>query len=308
MKRIPYQLIKDYGIVCLFYICALIFLRPSFFGEYKIDESLIVVAIVHLGVLLIVQCISECIITFLFRSPFSYGDALMTRLHHFSLCGFVGIPVLMALVTQANAIMMHGIEHAEYAWHDAEGHFTWEWMLLSRSSCAVASFVIAIAMTALSEVRQMRYVLNELFQINQMLDAEQKSLRSRLPEDNVTDEIILHGDNRDALVVNPQDIVYVESVANYLNIVYFNDDDLRNKRLRSSLRDIEEALEAFPFMVRTHRAFLVNIHFITQVSGNSTGMKVSLFGCDKVIPVSRSNIGDFKKIIAEKMLQKTDNL
>lgn len=302
MKRIPLQLIKDYGIVCLCYICALIFLRPAFFGEYKIDESLVVVAIVHLVVLLIVQCINECIIIFLLKRTFSYGDALMTRLQHFSLCGAVGIPVMMVLLTQANVIMMHGFEHADYAWHDKDGNFTFEWMLMSRSSCAVSSFVITIAMTALSELRQMRYVLQELLQINQMLETEQSVLRSRLPKDNVTDKIILHGDNRDSLVVNPQDIVYVESIANYLNIVYFNDADLCNKRLRSSLRDIEKALEEFPFMVRTHRAFLVNIQFITEVSGNSASMKASLFGCDKVIPVSRSNIGEFKKIISEKKI------
>lgn len=302
MNRIPFQLIKDYGIVCLTYVCTLLFLRPAFFGEYKITESLMVVAVVHTIVLFLVVAICESVVTFLLRRPFSYNDDLETRLQHFCLCGFVCIPILMVLLTQANVIMMHGIEHADYAWYDKDGNFTFEWMLMSRSSCVVASFIITIAMTALSELRQMRYVLRELLQINQMLETEQSALRSRLSKDNVTDKIILHGDNRDSLVVNPQDIVYVESIANYLNIVYFNDADLCNKRLRSSLRDIEDALEAFPFMVRTHRAFLVNIHFITQVTGNSAGMKVSLFSCDKVIPVSRSNIVEFKKRISEKIL------
>lgn len=302
MNKIPLQLIKDYGIVCLSYICVLLFLRPTFFGEYMITESLMVVAVVHTIALFIVVGISESIITFVFKTPFSYSDALLTRLQHFALCGAVGVPVLMVLLTQANVIMMHGIEHADYAWHDKNGNFTLEWMLMSRSSCAVASFVIAMAMTALSELRQMRYVLRELLQINQMLETEQSALCSRLPKDSVTDKIILHGDNRDSLAVNPQDIVYVESIANYLNIVYFNDADLCSKRLRSSLRDVEGALEAFPFMVRIHRAFLVNIHFITQVTGNSAGMKVSLFSCDKVLPVSRSNIGEFNKRISEKIL------
>ena len=300
MKKIPLQLIKDYGIMCVLYIAILLFLRPAFFGEYKITESLVLVAVVHTLVLLLVFAIGESIVTFVFKSPFSYSDAFVTRLQHFVLCGAVSIPVMMILLTQANSIMMHGIEHADYAWLDDDGHFTLEWCMMSRSSCAVASFVIAIAMTALSEVHQMRYALQELLQINQLLEMEQKALRSRLPKDNVTDKIILHGDSRDSLIVNPQDIVYVESIANYLNIVYFNDADLCNKRLRSSLRDVEEALEAFPFMVRTHRAFLVNIHFITQVTGNSAGMKVSLFSCDKVIPVSRSNIYDFKRKISGK--------
>lgn len=266
-----------------------------------------VVAVVHLIVLLLVFGIGECTITFLFKKPFSYGDAFLTRLQHFSLCGLVCIPIMMGVLTQANVIMMHGIEHAEYAWYDEEGNFTLKYLLMIRSSCAVASMVIAIAMTALSELRQMRYVLQELFQINQLLEMEQKHLRSRLPKDNVTDKIILHGDNRDSLIVNPLDIVYVESIANYLNIIYFNYADLCNKRLRSSLHEVEEALDAFPFMVRTHRAFLVNINFVTDVTGNSAGMKVSLFSCDKVIPVSRSNIEEFKKKITGKMLYTNEN-
>lgn len=302
MNKIPLQLIKDYGIVCLSYICALLILRPAFFGEYNITESLMVVAVVHLIVLLLVVGIGESIATFLCKTPFSYSDPLVTRLQHFAFCGVIDIPIMMVLLTQANVIMMHGIEHAAYAWHDEKGNFTLEWLMISRSACAVASFVIAIAMTALSELRQMRYALQELLQINQLLELEQKHIRSRLPKDNVTDKIVLHGDSRDSLVVNPLDIVYVESIANYLNIVYFNDTDLCNKRLRSSLRDVMEALEEFPFMVRTHRAFLVNIHFITEVSGNSAGMKASLFSCDKVIPVSRSNIGEFKTKISEKTL------
>lgn len=301
MKTIPLQLIKDYGIVCLSYICALLFLRPAFFGEYKITESLMVVATVHLIVLIIVMAIGECVVTFALRKQFSYGDDLEKRIQHFGLCGAVCIPVMMVLLTQANVIMMHGIEHASYAWLDRYGRFTLEWLMMSRTSCAVASFVIATAMIAMSELRQMRYVLQELLQINNLLEMEQKYLRSRLTKDNVTEKIILHGDCHGSLVINPLDIIYVESIANYLNIVYFNDAELCNKRLRSSLRDVEEALETFPFMVRTHRAFLVNIHFITQVTGNSAGMKVSLFSCDKVLPVSRSNIGEFKKRISEKI-------
>lgn len=298
MNKIPLQLIKDYGIVCLSYIAILLILRPAFFGEYKITESLMVVAAVHLLVLVLVFCIGECVTTYVFRKPFSYSDALMTRLNHFVLCGGVCIPLMMVFLTQANMIMMHGIEHADYAWFDEDGRLTLKWFLMVRPSCAVASFIIVIAMTALSELRQMRYALKELFRINQLLETEQKSISTYLSKDNVADKIILQGDNRDSLAVNPQDIIYVESIANYLNIVYFNDADLCSKRLRSSLRDVEEALEAFPFMVRTHRAFLVNIHYITQVTGNSAGMKVSLFSCDKVIPVSRSNIGEFKKRIS----------
>jgi len=135
----------------------------------------------------------------------------------------------------------------------------------------------------------------ELLALNRMLESEQKMLQARLTKDNVTDKIIIHGDSRESLIVNPLDILYVESVGNYLNIVYFNDSDVCQKRLRSSLKDIEETLEAFPFMVHTHRAFLVNINFITQVSGNSAGYKINMFSLERALPVSKANVAAFRE-------------
>ncbi len=295
MKQIPSQLIKDYGIVGLSYIAILLFLRPAFFGEYKITESLMVVAVVHTFVLFLVYAIAEGVTTFLFRRPFSYFDSFEIRFRHFALCGGVCIPVMMVLLTLANVIMMYGVEHANYAWRDSNGNFTLEWMLMSCSSCIVASFIMAIAMTAISEVRQMRYVLQELLQINQMLEENQEKTTSMSTEKDIKEDVVLHGDTRETLALNPHDILYIESVANYLNIVYFKDSELCHKRLRSSLKEIENTLEDYQFIVHIHRAFLVNINFITHITGNSAGYKVELFGCDKILPVSKSNIPMFKE-------------
>lgn len=293
MKKIPLLLIKDYGIVGLSYIAILLFMRPAFFGEYKITDSLIVVTVVHTFVLLLVFAIGESVSTFILRRPFSYSDSLETRLQHFAFCGVVCIPVIMVLLTLANVIMMHGIEHIDYAWLDKNGNFTLDWLMMSRSSCVVASFIMTIAMTALSEVRQMRYVLHELLQMNQML--EEKNSISPSLEEGEKAEVTLRGDTRESLTIDPNDVMYIESIANYINIVYFKDSELCQKRLRSSLKDIESALVNYTYIVHIHRAFLVNIRFITQVTGNSAGYKVELFGCDKILPVSKSNVQLFKE-------------
>lgn len=293
MNKIPMQIIKDYCFVALSYVACLIFLRPAFFGEYKITESLMVVAIAHTFVLLLVFGISESVVTYIFQRHFSYSDSLEYRLEHFALCGIVSIPVMMLLLTLTNVIMMHGIEHIDYAWHDHNGNLTLDWLMMSRSSCVVASLIMAIVMTALSEFRQMRYVLQELLQINQML--EEKDSISASPEEEEKVMVTLRGDTRESLTIEPNDVLYIESIANYISIVYFKDSELCQKRLRSSLKDIESVLENHTNIVHIHRAFLVNIRFITQVTGNSAGYKVELFGCDKVLPVSKSNVQLFKE-------------
>lgn len=174
------------------------------------------------------------------------------------------------------------------------------WPYLSAIVCVtIVSIPIYIWNRDQLKKRFLKMEIEELQSLNVILEAEQKMLRSRIPKDNVTDKIILHGDSRESLVVNPLDIMYVESVGNYLNIVYFNDSDLCQKRLRSSLKDIEETLESFPFMVHTHRAFLVNINFITQVSGNSAGYKINMFSTDRVLPVSKANVAMFREKIRD---------
>lgn len=301
MKHFNLQLIKDYAIVGLSYIAFLIVLRPVFFGEYNITDSLIVVTIVHTLILAIVFFTGETVVSYLFKRPFSYSDSIETRFQHFVLCAMVCVPVMMILLTQANGIMTHGFEHADYVWHDNNGSFTLKWVMVCRSSCVVAAFIMAISMTALSEVRQMRYALDELLTINRMLE-EQDQNQSLMENINTNKEVVLNSDNRDALALNPHDILYVESAANYLIITYFKDSELCQKRLRSSLKDAESTLKDYPFIVHIHRAFLVNINFITEVTGNAAGYKLHLFNSDKILPVSKANVAMFKQRIMNPMM------
>jgi len=179
------------------------------------------------------------------------------------------------------------------------GHFVLGPYLSAIVCVTIVSIPIYIWNRDQLKKRFLKQEIEELQTLNALLESEQKMLRSQLPEEKETEKIIIHGDSRESLIVNPLDIMYVESVGNYLSIVYFNDSELCQKRLRSSLKEIEETLEAFPFMVHIHRAFLVNINFITQVSGNSAGYKISLFSTDRILPVSKANVNLFREKIKE---------
>lgn len=174
------------------------------------------------------------------------------------------------------------------------------WPYLSAIACVViVSIPIYIWNRDQLKKRFLKTEIEELQMLNSMLEAEQLKFRLQNDKDKVTDKVILHGDSKETLIVNPLDIMYVESVGNYLSIVYLNESELCTKRLRSSLKEIEEALTPFPFIIHIHRAFLVNINFITQVSGNSAGYKVNMFSTDKVLPVSKANVATFRDKIKE---------
>lgn len=280
-------------------MCITFLAHPMLLTPDQRAVPLPVFKIVHGFFFLLTLVLSEIIVTYIFQNSFTYSAGFWGRLKHFALCAVIGVPIFNIFLNQSNTIMMWDFSRYYYAWIDIDGTFTLKWYMKTINLCAILSVILIIAMMAITRVRNIEHTLLELASINRMLETEQTKLRSRLPKDNVTDKIVIHGDSRESLTVNPLDVIYVESVGNYLSIVYLNDSELCQKRLRSSLKEVEETLEAYPFLVHTHRAFLVNINFITQVSGNSAGYKISMFSTDRVLPVSKANVPLFREKIIE---------
>jgi len=309
MMKIPKQLIFDYACVSVSYMILIVAMHPVYFGEFRVTQELIGLLTQQTILAFCVGMISELFVTYVLRRPFSYADEMHVRFRHFLLCALIAVPLSMALLNQLFVLRKFGWEHWDYAWIDFDGTFSLKWFLRLLLPCiSGVAIMMLMAMPIVSQIRVMLTSLRELREINQILESEQTKLRSQASEDELPDKIVLHGDSKESLIVSPLDIMYVESVGNYLSIVYFNESssegdksvtELCTKRLRSSLKDVEEALEAYHFLVHIHRAFLVNINFITQVSGNSAGYKISLFSTDKVLPVSKANVAAFRDKIKE---------
>ena len=297
MNKIPSPLIKDYCLIAIAYMGLILALHPVYFGEYRITEVIAHLTFVQTVILCIVISGCEAFVTYILHKPFSYSDSLAIRTRHFMWVIMIGIPVMTIVLLFSSPLIEHGIEHLDYAFLDYDGSFTLKWVYSCLSACLIASLVILMAMVALSEIRHKNLMMKELEAINNALTLEHEKASK---EDEKSDvKITLQGEGREALVVNPHDIIYVESIANYLNIVYFNQTDLCQKRIRCSLRDTEIMLEAYPYIVHIHRAFLVNLHFVTNITGNAAGYKLDLFGVDKTLPVSKANIATFKEKVQE---------
>lgn len=192
-------------------------------------------------------------------------------------------------------IIRWGWEHWDYLWRDYDGCLTLKWFFQHlKEAISVAAFIIAYQVFVTYN-RMQRYQIEELQSLNNQLEAEHQPQ----PDPELSAKVQLQGESRETIILNPADILYIESVANYVNIVFFSDQDLSLKRLRCPLYDIEEKLLPYSFIFHIHRAFLVNLHFITQVSGNAAGYKLHLFGSDKVLPVSKANVAAFReKVLA----------
>ena len=220
MKRIPNQLIKDYLIVECAWMCITFLAHPMLLTPDQRAVPLPVFKIVHVSFFLLTLVLSEIIVTYIFQNSFTYSAGIWGRLKHFALCAVIGVPIFNIFLNQSNTIMMWDFSRYYYAWFDIDGTFTLKWYMKTIKLCAILSVILIIAMMAITKVRNIEHTLLELASINRMLETEQTKLRSRLPKDNVTDKIVIHGDSHESLTVNPLDVIYVESVGNYLNIVY----------------------------------------------------------------------------------------
>lgn len=109
--------------------------------------------------------------------------------------------------------------------------------------------------------------------------------------------------NDNALTVQPEDIIFIEAMQNYLMVHYTQGDSntqtIQHQMIRSTLAKAAQKT-AHSALIRCHRSFIVNPLKVIQVDGNAQGLKLKIDGIEKrEIPVSRSYIDAFKTAMAE---------
>lgn len=83
------------------------------------------------------------------------------------------------------------------------------------------------------------------------------------------------------------DLVVVEAQGNYC-MFYLADGSLISKKiLHTTMKSLEEQLSEFSNIIRCHKSFMINIHHISKVSGNSRGYLLHFADDMESIPVSR---------------------
>lgn len=133
---------------------------------------------------------------------------------------------------------------------------------------------------------------------------EATELNLRLSQKPETEEtppatLVFSGGTREMLEMDARSFLYAESEGNYVRLHYLSpkDDRPASKLLRLTMKQAEAAVASAPFIVRCHRAFLVNLHQVSKVDGNSQGYRLRLEGCAEEVPVSRGYAKSVKALI-----------
>lgn len=107
--------------------------------------------------------------------------------------------------------------------------------------------------------------------------------------------VLVSDTGKERLSLQPDQLLYVESVGNYVDVHWLNVNQPQKTTLRSTLKDVTEALGAYPQFFRCHRAFVVNLNAVSHTEGNARGYQLTLTGTTTNIPVSRTYIEAFDR-------------
>ncbi|WP_255496117.1 LytTR family DNA-binding domain-containing protein [Mucilaginibacter sp. FT3.2] len=93
-----------------------------------------------------------------------------------------------------------------------------------------------------------------------------------------------------------EDLLFAKASGNYITFTTFKDGFLRNELKRISLKQLEIQLAAYPYLLRCHRGYLLNVQRVVKLSGNSQGYLISFDRTEDKVPVSRAYLNVFDQI------------
>ncbi|MFC1555898.1 LytR/AlgR family response regulator transcription factor [candidate division KSB1 bacterium] len=140
----------------------------------------------------------------------------------------------------------------------------------------------------------------EARRITASLSVTMKKTADVTENDTQEESVILSEKNREKHEFPVKDILFIASDGNYINVVYEN-EKIRSTLIRNSMKNIEKQVSGIGSLFRCHRSYIVNIRKVTNVSGNAQGLKLSLDGYERMLPVARSFCSKFRKMIETEM-------
>ena len=175
---------------------------------------------------------------------------------------------------------------------------------------AFISFAIGLYWRFKFRSRYLATELEETRQLNEQLKAVQAQAESRVqsleaamnqPKEALakqpSDSLTLSGTTSEKIALNINDLLFIETVGNYVKVCHLRNGQVRTDMLRATSKQMEDDLHHYPMIVRCHRAFLVNLAQVEQIISKSGSMQLIIKHSHDNIPVSRSNVSIIKAAI-----------
>lgn len=94
-------------------------------------------------------------------------------------------------------------------------------------------------------------------------------------------------------------VMMIKSADNYVDIYYKEDEQVKHKLIRNTLKNIQKLLSDYHDFVRCHRSCIVNSTYILNMTNSYKGHRLIMLDMEEEIPVSRQYILAIKEALSE---------
>ena len=242
----------------LFMVLAIAIFNPFGLELWQWQAYVHLLAIFALGLL---SCfLTEVILRYIVRMPRSYDRGVSYIISRNLRFQCINTPLVSLLICLYRHFAMSDLVESNI--------LSWGNYLETLVIIAFLSFAIGLYWRFKFRSRYLAVELEETRQLNEQLKKLQTSNAGvpRQSEDNLpavgTDQnsqITLEGNTNERVTLVISNLLYIEAVGNYVKVCQLNDGEVHTNMLRATMKQMEDALQTFPMIVRCHRAFMVNL-------------------------------------------------
>ena len=277
-------------ISCVFMVLAIAVFKPFGLGVWQWQAYVHLLTIFALGLL---SCfLTEVILKYVVRMPRSYDRGVSYIISRNLRFQCINTPLVSLLICLYRHFAMSDL---------VEGNkLSLTNYLETLVIIAFLSFAIGLYWRFKFRSRYLAAELEETRLLNEQLKKLQTSDQdSQIIEEGTSkdSQITLEGNTNEHVTLEISDLLYIEAVGNYVKVVSMRENEAHTHMLRATMKQMEDALQAYPMIVRCHRAFMVNLGQVEQISSNSRAMQLVMRHSHDAIPVSRSNVNKLKELL-----------
>lgn len=245
---------------------------------------------------IVVCTLSDCVISCVTKMPPSTERGVSYIIRRNLWFQIINTPLISLALCLYRHFMMSSMEESNI--------LSWSNFFETFIIIAFCSFVIGLywrfkfrSYYLAAENEEIRRMNEQLQKLQQNGDTQVSLVQECDRKSESTDEIItLKGTTSDIVTLYISNLLYIESVGNYVKVCYLLDEKPRTDMLRATSKQIEEKLKDYSMVVRCHRAFLVNLQQVERIISQSGTLQLQMKHTNEVLPVSRSNMAHVKDV------------
>ena len=143
-------------------------------------------------------------------------------------------------------------------------------------------------------------------QIKQKLSSFKEEIQYNLENTSIegnNELLILNGENNKVvLAIKYNQLLYIKSAGNYLELFYFTGEKTNKELIRMSFKELDEIITD-PKVIRVHRSYMVNTVYINSAKKTKKGYALNIqYIQEEKIPVSFGYKTEFEKALQPKKM------